>query len=272
MKKDRKWTMVLAALVLVFCLQFPLYTAILGSITPYEKIGQPSLIPRYFHWQNFVEIWRQVPLAMYMLNSIFYALLASLLAVGAALPAGYAVSRFRFAGRNLYMFLIMVTQMVAISMIIIPIFRMVNGLGLFDSRLAVVFLISALPIPMVTWLLKNYFDTIPIELEEAAAVDGCTQMGALLRVLMPVAIPGVVTGIIIAFTNTYNQFFLPMVILSTAEKYPALVGVYTMSSSLVPPWHLVMTASMVTLIPPLLIFFVCQKYVLGGMTAGSVKA
>jgi ABC-type glycerol-3-phosphate transport system permease component len=97
-------------------------------------------------------------------------------------------------------------------------------------------------------------------------------VGALFRILLPVSIPGVVTALIIAFTTTYNQFFIPMVFLSSQRKYPVLVGVYTMAAELVPPWHLVMAASLVVLIPPLVVFFLCQRYVMGGLTAGAVKS
>jgi len=132
--------------------------------------------------------------------------------------------------------------------------------------------ISAMPVPMIVWLLKNYFDTIPVELEEAGAVDGCTRLGALFRIVLPVSLPGLVTSVIIAFTTTYNQFFIPMVFLSSASKYPALVGVYTMASELVPSWHLVMASCLVVLVPPLVVFFLCQRYVMGGLIAGAVKS
>ena len=266
-----KWLIVIGSVFLVILLQIPLYSGILGSLTPDEHIGKPSLIPRHFHWQNYLEIWTHVPLAKYMLNSMFYAWVACLIAVFVALPAGYSLSRFKFTGRHFYMFLILVTQMVSVSMIIIPMFRAILALDIFDTRLAVIVTISATPVPMIIWLFKNYFDTIPAELEEAAAVDGCTRVGSLIRIILPIAIPGVVTSIIIAFTATYNQFFIPMVFLSDESKYPALLGVYTMASELVPPWHLVMAASLVVLIPPLTVFFLCQKYVMSGLTAGSVK-
>jgi multiple sugar transport system permease protein len=266
-----RWWIIVGVVILDVVLFIPLYSGVLGSLTPGDHIGSPSLFPRYVHWQNFVEIWYKVPLAKYMLNSMLYAGLSCVIAVSAALPAGYAVSRFRFAGRHAFLFLILITQMVSVSMIIIPMFRSLITLNLFDSALAVIVTIAAMPIPLIVWLLKNYFDTIPVELEEAAAVDGCTRVGALLRILLPVAVPGVVTSLIIAFTTTYNQFFIPMVFLSSESKYPALVGVYTMAAELVPPWHLVMAASLVVLIPPLVVFFVCQRYVMSGLTAGAVK-
>ena len=267
----KQWLIITGAVILDVALFIPLYSGVIGSLTPGDRIGSPSLFPRYLHWQNFVEIWQKVPLAKYMLNSMIYAGAGCLIAVATALPAGYAVSRFRFAGRHLFLFLILITQMVSVSMIIIPMFRLLIALNLFDSALAVILTISAMPIPLIVWLLKNYFDTIPVELEEAAAVDGCTRVGALFRILLPVAIPGVATSLLIAFTTTYNQFFIPMVFLSSGSKYPALVGVYTMASELVPPWHLVMAASLVVLIPPLLVFFLCQRYVMGGLTMGAVK-
>jgi multiple sugar transport system permease protein len=269
---SKKWLIVVGAVLLDVVLFIPLYSGVLGSLTPGDHIGSPSLFPRYFHWHNFVEIWQKVSLAKYMMNSMVYAGGACIIAVAAAVPAGYAVSRFKFWGRHVFLFLVLITQMVSVSMIIIPMFRSLVTLNLFDSALAVVVTISAMPVPMIVWLLKNYFDTIPIELEEAGAVDGCTRLGSLFRIVLPVAIPGVVTSVIIAFTTTYNQFFIPMVFLSSESKYPALVGVYTMASELVPPWHLVMASCLVVLVPPLVVFFLCQRYVMGGLTAGAVKS
>ena len=269
---SKKWLIVVGAVLLDVVLFIPLYSGVLGSLTPGDRIGSPSLYLRYFHWQNFVEIWQKVPLAKYMMNSMVYAGGACIIAVAAAVPAGYAVSRFKFWGRHVFLFLVLITQMVSVSMIIIPMFRSLVTLNLFDSAWAVVVTIAAMPIPTMIWLLKNYFDTIPIELEEAGAVDGCTRLGALFRIVLPVAIPGVVTAVIIAFTTSYNQFFIPMVFLSSESKYPALVGVYTMASELVPPWHLVMASCLVVLVPPLVVFFLCQRYVMGGLTAGAVKS
>jgi len=272
MKAPRsEWWIIAGSVLLVVALLVPLYSGILGALTPDQYIGSPSLYPRYLHWQNFVEIWQRVPLGEYMANSMMYAGLACVLAVTAAVPAGYALSRFKFAGRHLFLFMVLVTQMVSVSIIIIPMFRSVIVLNLFDNRMAVIVAIAAMPIPMLIWLLKNYFDTIPAELEEAGAVDGCSRLGSLFRIILPVAMPGVVTAIIIAFTTTYNQFFIPLVFLSTQSKYPALVGVYTLAAELVPPWHLVMAACLVVLVPPLVVFFLCQRYVLRGLMAGAVK-
>lgn len=257
------------ALVVLFAV--PLYTGLLGALASPAGVGDLRPWPTEFHWQNFLEVWKQVAFARFMLNSLFYASSACGLVLLVSIPAGYAVSRFRFPGRSAYLLAILATQMVTISTIIIPLFLLVVRIGLFDRPIAVIVFSAALGTPFAVWMLRNYFDTLPPDLEEAAMVDGCSRLRALLSVLLPVARPGLAAATVLAFTTAYNQFFVPLVMLSTTDRYPALVGVYTLARQVMVSWEVVMAATLLVIVPPLILFFVSQRYLVGGLTTGFDK-
>ncbi len=257
------------ALVVLFSV--PLYTGLLGALASPAGVGDLRPWPTEFRWQNFLEVWREVSFARYILNSLFYASSACSLVLLVGVPAGYAVSRFRFPGRSAYLLAILATQMVTVSTIIIPLFLMVVRIGLFDRAITVILLSAALGTPFAVWMLSNYFDTLPPDLEEAAMVDGCSRLRALWSVLLPVARPGVAAASVLAFTMAYNQFFVPLVMLSSSERYPALVGVYTLARQVMVSWELVMAATLLVIIPPLLLFFFGQRHLVGGLTTGFDK-
>ena len=259
------------SLIVIFILFLPIYATILGSLTPSDKIGDTALFPKYFHYQNCIDIWHKISLSKNMINSIFYAACSSLIAVLFSVPAGYGVSRFQFKGKETYLFIILLTQMLSVIAFIVPLFFYVLRLGLFDTRFAIIVISAAIPIPMMVWLLKGYFDAIPVDIEEAAMVDGCTRIGAMIKVIIPVSLPGVATVLVLSFIIGYNQFFIPLVLLTSPEKLPVLVGVYTLANYIVPPWEFVMTATLIGLIPPLIAFFIGQKWLMSGLTGGSIK-
>jgi len=256
---------------LVFLFAVPLYTGLLGALASPAGVADLRPWPTEFRWQNFLEVWKQVAFARFMLNSLFYASSACGLVLLVSIPAGYAVSRFRFPGRSAYLLAILATQMVTISTIIIPLFLLVVRVGLFDRAITVIVFSAALAAPFAIWMLRNYFDTLPPDLEEAAMVDGCSRLRALLSVVLPVARPGLAVTTVLAFTMAYNQFFVPLVMLSTTDRYPALVGVYTLARQVMVSWEVVMAATLLVIVPPLILFFISQRHLVGGLTTGFDK-
>lgn len=261
-----------ALIVVLFIQWIPIYGAVKGAVSTYQEIGLPDIFPRSLHLQNFVDIWRMEPLAIYMANSIGYAIAATIVALIASVPSAYALSRFRFSGRSLYLFLVLATQMVAVSTIIVPLFRVVLAAKLFDSRLSVVLISAAMAIPLAVWLLRSYFDKVPVELEEAAMLDGCSRLQTLWHVVLPLARPGMAAAAVTAFVLAYKQFFIPLVLLTSKDKYPALVGVFTLASQRnAVPWQLVMASSLVVIVPPVILFVFAQRQLVSGLAAGGLK-
>jgi len=261
-----------ACIVVFIVVQWlPIYGAAKGSLTSLGDIGKPSVLPRSFEFRNYIEVWREVPLGMYFVNSLIYSIGGTFIALLAAIPASYGVSRFRFKGKSLYLFVILATQMVAVSTIIIPLFRMIIQLKMFDSRLTIILLCGTMPIPFAVWMLRTHVNMIPVEIEEAAMVDGCSRFQAIFRVILPLMKPGVAAAGLMSFLIAYKQFFLPLVLLNSRAKYPTMVGVYTLASMRLVPWHLVMAATIQVVIPPVVFFFLAQKYMVSGLASGSIK-
>src|SRR5665648_406382 len=270
----RRWKNIIIfplAIAVVGILLFPLYSGFIASISPSRLVGIPSIFPQEFRFQNYIDIWSRIPLGKYMLNGLFYALMSTLIVLGVSVPASYALSRFRFIGKELFLMIVLVTQMFSVATIIVPIFLFIIKFNLFDTRAGVIFINSAISAPLGIWYMRAFFDKVPPELEEAGMVDGCTSLQAAIRLVLPVAVPGLVTSAIVVFTMSYKQFFIPLVLLSSAEKYPALVGVYTLANELAPPWELVMAAVFITILPPIALFFFTSRFVISGLSAGAIK-
>ncbi len=259
------------ALIVVIILLFPLYSGFVTSISPSRLAGTPMLFPQEFDFYNYIDIWFKTPLLRYMLNGLLYASISTIIVLVVSIPSSYALSRFHFAGKGLFLTIVLVTQMFAVSTIIVPLFMLVIRFNLFDTYTAVIIIISALSTPLGIWYIRGYFDEIPPELEEAAMVDGCTRIQAIIHILLPVSAPGLITSAIVIFTMSYKQFFIPLVLLSSSNKYPALVGVYILANELAPQWHLVMAASFITILPPIILFMLTSRFVTSGLTAGSIK-
>lgn len=257
--------------VIVIILLLPIYAGFLTSLSPSVMFANKSIIPQKIYLQNYIDVWHKTNLARYMLNGIFYAFMSTVIVLAVSIPSSYAISRFRFRAKKLFLFTILATQMVSVSMIIVPIFLFVIKLNLFDTYTAVIIVNAALATPLGIWYIRAYFDTIPPELEEAGMVDGCTRLQAIFKLVLPVSAPGLITSVIIVFTMSYRQFFIPLVLLFSGEKYPALVGVYTLANQLAPPWNLVMTSAMITILPPVILFIIARGFIISGLASGSVK-
>ncbi len=262
----------LTVIVMFIIIQWlPMYGAFVGSLSSFADIGKPTIFPKSYNFSNYLEVWRQVPMGMYFLNSLLYSIGGTIIALVASIPASYAVSRFRFRGKSLYLFVILATQMVAVSTIIIPLFEMIIRLGLINTRFIIIVLSGTMPIPFAVWMLRTHVDMIPKEVDEAAMIDGCSRIQAVFKVVLPQMKPGLAAAGMMSFLIAYKQFFLPLVLLSSDSKYPTMVGVVTLSSQRLVPWHLVMAASIQVVIPPVVFFFMAQRYVVSGLGTGSIK-
>lgn len=250
----------------------PFYGAILGSLTPASELGSRDILPRHFHYQNYVEALSRNDLVEGLLNSGIYAVSITAVVLVLAVPAAYATSRFRFAGRRAYMFGLLWTQMLPQVLLILPLFLMMRSFGLLDSRWAVIITAAAVSLPLPTWLLKGYFDTVPIELDQAALIDGCGYTRALVSVVLPAALPGLLTALMLLLTIGWGQFLIPLVMLFDDSKQPVTVTVFRLMSEHVVPWHLVMAATVIAAGVSTLVFSVLQRYVTGGFTAGAIKS
>ena len=273
-----RWARVVILGLLVVFTVVPLYVMVVSSIKPLKDVqGAFTWLPTHVTFQPFVDMWRTVPLGRYFVNSLVVSLAATLCSVVIAIFTGYAVSRYRFAGRGSFMTVVLSTQMFPGILFLLPLFLIfVNidrytGIQLYGSRLGLIITYLTFALPFSIWLIAGYFDTIPRELDEAARVDGAGPLRTLLRVIVPVAAPGIVAVAIYAFMTAWGEVLFASVLTDQSTRTLA-VGLRGYANQSNVYWNQVMAASLVISLPVVVGFLALQRFLVHGLTAGAVKS
>ena len=228
------------------------------------------LFPTRWIWSNLSDIiHRGVP--RYLLNSLMVAGGATVLAMLCGIPAAYAMARMRFRGKKAFLGFVIMSQMFSPVVLLIGISQLMNTLHLNDSVLGLMLINAAFNQAFAIWLLRGTFVSISPEMEQAALIDGCGTVGALTRVLIPMAAPGIVTALIFVFINAWNEYTIATVLISTASNRPITVGITQFSSFNMIEWQYLFAASLVATIPVVLLFMSIEKHLTSGLTSGGVK-
>jgi multiple sugar transport system permease protein len=232
-----------------------------------------------------IRIWPRMPtLENYWAalgNPLFLTYLANglKLSVGGALgamlfatPAAYALSRFRFRNRNLAMIGLLAFQMISPLVIMVPLYRYMDQLGMTDSLLAAGFIYIAVAAPLFTWMLKGFLDGIPQSLEEAAMIDGCTRFGAFMRVVLPLSLPGLTSAFVLNAILGWSQFIIPFILISKPSLLPIAVGIFNFQGTYnQTSTQILAAASVLSIVPAVVVFLVLQRFIIGALMAGAVK-
>ena len=262
------------AVFLTFVLA-PFLEAFLVSMRPIDALFSIPyrFITEGMSFKSYVTMWTSVPLLwLYMLNSLFIATAVTLLALLTIIPAAYAFSRFEFKGKNPLLAGFLAINMVSGAVLIIPLYKVMQQLGLLNTYFAMILPGAAFVIPTGIWLLRSYLMKIPKELEEAAWVDGASRIYTLWRVILPVALPGIMVVAIATFIAAYaQQFLFALTFNSTNELNPLPVGLYQFFGQQTVVWNELMAASLVGILPVLIVYIFLQRYIVAGLTAGAVK-
>ncbi len=228
-------------------------------------------LPKTLSFQNYIEVFRAQPFGTYFLNSIIVAGVSTALCVFVAALAAYGLARLRLRGRRTYTILVTICSMFPVVSLIVPLFQTMRGLGLLNTYPGLIIPYAALSLPIAILTLTAFFQSIPEDLEAAAMVDGCSRLGALWRIIVPLAAPGVVTAGILTFVNSWNEFLLALTFNSSREKWTVPVGVINYQGEFSFPWPLISAAIVITIVPVVILIIVFQRRIIGGLTAGSVK-
>ncbi len=204
-------------------------------------------------------------------NSVKVTVSVTLLATALSALAGYSFSRFRFYGRQGLMYTILVGQMLPGVVLLLPLYIYLKDLRLLDTHLGLGIVYMTFAIPLCTWLLKGFFDTIPPDLEEAAMVDGCSRVGAMARIALPLAAPGIVATTLFAFITAWNDFMFALAILSTPAKFTIGLGLLAYQQEYFFQWNTLMAGGVLMSLPALALYLCLQRYLVTGLTRGSVK-
>lgn len=262
------------AIFLTFILA-PFVEAFVVSMRPLDAIFSIPyrFVTEEMSFTSYFTMWQSVPLLwLYMFNSFFIATAVTLLALVAIIPAAYAFARFEFKGRNGLLAGFLAVNMVSGAVLIIPLFKVMQQLGILNTYFAMIAPGTAFVIPTGIWLLRSYLMKIPRELEEAAWVDGASRLYTLRRVILPIAMPGIMVVAIATFIAAYaQQFLFALTFNSTNELNPLPVGLFQFFGRQTVVWNELMAASLVGILPVLLVYVFLQRYIVAGLTAGAVK-
>ncbi|WP_405603935.1 carbohydrate ABC transporter permease [Streptomyces sp. NBC_01410] len=255
----------------------PVYVMLSSSLKPLQDVsGTFRWIPSGLTIRPYIDIWHTVPLARYFLNSLIVAGAATVLSVVIAVFAAYAVSRYRFRGKRVFTVTVLSTQMFPGILFLLPLFLIfVNvgnstGIALYGSRGGLILTYLTFSLPFSIWMLIGYFDSIPRDLDEAAMVDGCGALGALFRVVVPAAVPGIVAVAVYAFMTAWGEVLFASVMTNDTTRTLS-VGLKGYATQNDVYWNQVMAASLVVSVPVVAGFLLLQRYLVAGLTAGAVK-
>ena len=228
--------------------------------------------PAHFSVKNFVDVMTEQPFGRWLLNSVLVSVMTTVLGVFLACTAAYAFSRFRFPGRDGGMLAFLVSQMFPGTLMLIPLFIIiVKWLGLGNTFWGLVIVYATTAIPFCVWMLKGYFDTIPIDIEESARIDGASPGTIFVRIILPLAKPAIAITALFSFMTAWNEFILASVFLEAESMYTAPVGLRFFVGGFSSQWGFFAAGSVIVSLPVVILFLYLQKYLVSGLTAGSVK-
>ncbi|WP_067618387.1 carbohydrate ABC transporter permease [Alicyclobacillus acidiphilus] len=259
----------------------PFLYMVIMSLTPDSEVGDGTLFPSHWAWGNYVTMWSNIGLGQYLMNSVIISAATGFLATVVAFGAAYVISRFQFRGRKVFLYSLITMQTVPQVMMLLPLFIVIVfiqqafGIRLVGQYYTIVITYLTFALPFACWLLISYFENIPIDLEEAAQVDGATRLQLLFRVVLPLMLPGMVVAFVFSFLLSWGDVLFASVLTSNTTRTigvglqaflsagDAGGGVY---------WGQLMAASLTSGIPIVVIFLLLQRYILGGLTSGAVKS
>ena len=253
---------------------FPLLWTLSLSLKSVPELFEvpPSLLPDRPMFENYTFVLTQCQFMRGIWNSLIIAMgtIAGTLAV--SIPAAYCFSRIPFRGSRFLQFVVLMFQMISPLIAVIPLYRYFNRLNLLNSLSGVIFICVAISAPFQVWYLRGFMDTIPRELDDAASIDGCSRMGTLLRVILPVIAPGVLSSVLLVFISSWSQFIIPYILIDKASLMPAAVRLSNLQSSLREiTTHYLAAASILSILPVVALFVALQRYIVAALTAGAVK-
>lgn len=259
-------------IIIVFLINIPLLSMI-GTALKTDRAAMTTitLLPRAISFTSFRTVLFETPFGMQLINSFYIATFVTIACIIISSFAGYAISRFRGKIFSLYAIMLLSLQMFPSVLLLIPLFVIFKNLGLIDTHLSILISYTAIGLPFSTWMLKGFFDTIPISLEESAMIDGCSRFQSYYRIVLPLSAPGIASVGIFTFILAWNEYLLASVFLRSESNYTITVGLQQFVQQYSSQWAELMSASTLATIPAVIILLFAQKYLIKGLTAGAVK-
>ena len=262
--------------ILLLCvLLFPLFWILMTSLKTEQEIFRipPTIIPEKLNLASYAAQVETGDFNMFQsfANSFIISIGATIISVVLAVPASYGIAKYRFRGRKVMLLGFLVTQMLPVAVLLTPMFILFRGMNLYNTAGSAILADATIGIPFSILILKNYFASIPKDLEEAAYIDGCNRFSAFIRVLIPIAKPGVMVCAIFSFLYAWGDLAYGMTFIIDQQKRPITAGIFNFMGQYGTKWSYLTAFAVVTIIPVALIFIFVQKYIISGMTSGAVK-
>ena len=261
------------ALLIFAVMLFPIYWMVSTALKPGKEILSltPVWFPSHVTFDNFQTainvpfFWNDVA------NSLIVVLTVVAISIVLAFFAAVAVARFGFRGRTAFIVMIIAVQMVPLNALVIPVYLLLNQVGQVDSLIGVIAYYLAIVLPFMVWTLRGFVANVPVDLEEAAMVDGATRVGAFLRIVFPLVAPGLVATAIYGFIQAWNEYIIAYVLLSSNSKQTLTIWLASFTTQHGTDWGGLMAGATLTALPVVVFFLIVQRHVAGGLTAGAVK-
>ena len=252
---------------------YPVINVFTISIRPNDKLLSTSLsiIPENATFKQYVELFTNRPFLLWVWNSTVVSFVVTISGVALASTAGYALSRFKFIGKQASMLGLLTTQMFPATMLLLPMYIMLIKLGLINSYLGIIIVYSATALPFCVWQMKGYYDTIPFSLEESARIDGCNKWQAFYKIIFPLAAPALVITALFSFMTAWSEYIVAAQVLQDISLYTLPLGLKSFQSNLTTEWGLYAAAALIVSIPVVILFIILSKWLVSGLTLGSVK-
>jgi len=264
---------VLVVIIVSLLILFPLYWMLSTSLKYESEVFRlpPTLIPDIITTENFVFAWTETSMPTYFMNSGLYVLGTLFVVLFCACLASYSISRFKFKGKAVFLLLVLLTQLMPITTLIVPLFISLGNLDMMNSRFSMIVIYAAIQIPIAIWLLLGYFNSIPGDIDEAARIDGCSNLAILFRIILPLAKPGLMAVSLTITIFVWQDLILAMTFTSIDSLRPVMAGVSASIQRAGIKWGQMTATGVLACIPIIILYIFLQRNLVEGLTGGAVK-
>ncbi len=269
----QRWLVYIFIYALTLLWLVPVLTALITSLRTNNDILTHGFwsLPKVLTLKNFGEAWVRGGLTHYLPNSFIITLPSLVITLFLSSLAGYSLSRFRFRGDRLILFVFVAGMMLPFQILLLPVFRLVNALGLYNTYWALIIFHSAFQLGFCTFVLRNYMRTIPGEILEAARIDGCDEFRIYRQIMMPLTLPAMAALATLEFTWIFNDFLWALILVQNDKLKPVTTGLAALRGQYVMDWTVIISGSLIATMPTVLVFLFLQRYFIAGLTLGATK-
>ena len=272
-RQARRFVLPLSGACIAAFFLAPFIVMLLDALRPSSDVleSPTTLLPRRWQWSTAGTVLSDDRFLNWLRSSLLVASTSTLIVLLVAVPAAYYTARFSFAGRGAFLFVVLVTQMFSPTSLVVGIYREFYEVGLVNTYTSVILTNSAFNLAFAIWILQSFFAAIPKEVEEASHIDGCSRLGTMWRVMLPLARPDVVTAVIFTFIAAWNEYVVALTLIQDDAKKPLTVGINSYVTGYEQHWDQLFGASIIAIVPVVILFAIIEKHLVGGLTAGSIK-